>query len=103
MDNEESKYSSAAVALAFLGGAAAGAVVGLLLAPNPGQETRRALKGYAKKAEEDVLEKAKEARAALDETIERGKHFLATNATDAEVADKAGWEAIKEKVDTCSH
>jgi gas vesicle protein len=102
MENQDMKYSSPAVALAFLGGAVAGAVVGLLLAPKPGEETRRALKGYARKAEEDVLEKAKEARAALDETIERGKRFLAEQMGDAEVEDKAGREAMKDKkVDTC--
>ena len=101
MDNQDSKYSSAAVALAFLGGTVAGAVVGLLLAPKPGEETRRALKGYAKKAEEDVLEKAKEARVALDETIERGSHFLAAKAADVEAAAKAGREAMKENMDKC--
>jgi hypothetical protein len=41
------------------------------LAPKPGEETRRALKGYARKWEEDVVERAKEARAALEETIDR--------------------------------
>jgi len=75
MDNREMKCSGQAVALAFLGGAVAGVVAGLLLAPKPGEETRRALKGYARRTEEEVLEKAKEARVALDETIERGKRF----------------------------
>jgi gas vesicle protein len=101
MDNQDSKYSSPAVALAFLGGAVAGAIIGLLLAPKPGEETRGALKGYARKAEENLLEKAKEARAALDETIERGKHFIAEKAADAGVAAKAGGEALREKIDTC--
>jgi gas vesicle protein len=32
----------------------AGAIVGLLLAPKPGEETRGALKGYARKAEENA-------------------------------------------------
>jgi gas vesicle protein len=101
MDNHDAKYSSSAVALAFLGGAVAGAVVGLLLAPKPGEDTRVALKGYARKAEENLLEKAKEARVALDESIERGKHFLAEKAGDVEAAAKAGREAMKEKIDTC--
>jgi len=79
----------------------AGVVAGLLLAPKPGAETRRALKGYARRAEEEVLEKAKEARAALDETIERGKHFIAEKAADVEVAAKAGRETMKEKMDKC--
>lgn len=101
MDNHDSKYSSPAVVLAFLGGAVAGVVAGLLLAPKSGEETRRELKGYARKAEEEVLEKAKEARAALDETIERGKQFIAEKAATVEATAKAGGEAIKEKMDSC--
>ena len=101
MDNQDSKYSSPAVALAFLGGAVAGVVAGLLLTPKSGEDTRRVLKGYAKKAEEEVLEKAKEARAALDETIERGKHFIAEKTADVEAAVKAGRETMKEKMDKC--
>ena len=103
MDNREIQCSGPAVVLAFLGGAMAGVVAGLLLAPKSGEETRRDLKGYARKAEEEVLEKAKEARAALDETIERGKHFMAEKTADAEAAIKAGREAMKGKTDaSCS-
>jgi gas vesicle protein len=101
MDNQETTCSAPAVALAFLGGAVAGVVAGLLLAPKSGEETRRALKGYAKRAEEEVLERAKEARAALDETIERGKRFIAEKTADVEAAAKAGRETMKEKIDTC--
>ena len=101
MDNQDSKCSSSAVALAFLGGAVAGVVVGFLLAPRSGEDTRRALKGYARRTEEDVLEKVKEARAVLDETIERGKHFVAEKAADVEAATKAGREAMKREMDTC--
>ena len=101
MDNHESKCSGQAVALAFLGGAVAGVVAGLLLAPKSGEETRQDLKRYARRAEEEVLEKAKEARAALDETIERGKHFIAEKAADVEAAVKAGRETVKEKMDKC--
>ena len=101
MNNQETKCSAQAVALAFLGGAVAGVVAGLLLAPKSGNETHWALKGYARRAEEEVLEKAKEARAALDETIERGKHFIAEKAADVEAAAKAGRETMKEKMDKC--
>ena len=101
MDNQEAKCSGQAVALAFLGGAVAGVVAGLLLAPKSGEETRRALKGYAKRAEEEVLERAKEARAALDETIERGKQFIAAKTADVEAAVKAGRETMKENMDKC--
>jgi gas vesicle protein len=79
----------------------AGVVAGLLLAPKSGEETRLALKGYARRTEEEVLEKAKEARAALDETIDRGTKFIAEKAAAVEAAVKAGRETMKEKVDKC--
>ena len=101
MDNRETQGAGQAVALAFLGGALAGVMAGLLLAPKSGEETRRTLKKYARKTEEEFLEKAKEARAALDETIERGKHFIAEKTADAEAAVKAERETMKEKMDTC--
>ncbi len=101
MENQNANCSAQAVALAFLGGAIAGAVAGILLAPQSGEETRRALKGYARKTEEEVIEKAKEARAALDEVIERGKHFMAEKKADVEAAIKAGRETMKERMDKC--
>jgi gas vesicle protein len=102
MDNQEIKCSAQAVVLAFLGGAVAGVVAGLLLAPKSGEEARRALKGYARRAEEEAVERAKEGRATLDQTIESGKHFIAENTEDVEAAVKAGREAMKEKMDKCS-
>lgn len=101
MDNRETQCSGLTVVLAFLGGAMGGVVAGLLLAPKSGEETRRAVRGYARKAEEEVLEKAKEARAALDEVIERGKHFIAEKTADAEAAVKTGREAMKENIEKC--
>lgn len=99
MDNRETQCSASAVVLALLGGTVAGVVAGLLLAPKSGEETRRAMKGYAKRTEEEVLEKAKEARAALDQIIERGEHFIAEKTADVEAAFKAGGEAMKDMMD----
>jgi len=101
MENQETKCSAQTVALAFLGGAIAGVVAGILLAPKSGEETRRELKEYARRTEEEVVERAKEARAALDEVIERGKHFVAEKKSDVEAAVKAGKEAMKEKMEKC--
>lgn len=101
MEGQNAKGSAQAIALAFLGGAIVGAVAGILLAPQSGEETRRALKGYARRAEEEVIERAKEARAALDEVIERGKLFMAETRADVEEVVKAGTEAMKEKLEEC--
>jgi gas vesicle protein len=101
MDYRETQCSAPAVALAFLGGAVAGVVAGLLLAPKSGEDTRGALKGYARKMEEEVLEEAKEARAALDEAIDHSKRFIAKKKADAEVAMQAGREAMKVDMNKC--
>ena len=101
MDNQNANCSAQTVLFAFLGGAVAGAVAGILFAPKSGEETRRELKGYARKTEEELIEKAKEARAALDDVIERGKHFVTEKRGEVEAAVKAGKEAMKENMEKC--
>ena len=97
MENENAKSSGqSSRVLAFLGGAVAGAIAGVLFAPKAGDETRRQLKRYVRKTEEELIEKAKEARAALDNAIERGKHVLSEKRADVEAAVKAGKDAMKE-------
>jgi len=97
MENEKAKSSGqSSRVLAFLGGAVAGAIAGVLFAPKAGDETRRELKRYARKTEEELIEKAKEARAALDNAIERGKHVLSEKRAAVEAAVRAGKDAMKE-------
>ncbi len=102
MPNQDAKCSPETVVLAFLGGAIGGMIAGILLAPKAGEETRRELKSQARRTEEELIEKAKEARAALDEVIERGKQFVDEKRADVEAAVKAGREAFKEKMEKCS-
>ena len=85
----------------LVAGLGIGAALSIFLAPKSGEETRRAMRGYARKTEEEVIEKAKEARAALDELSEQGKHFVAEKRADVEAAVTAGKEAMKEKMDKC--
>ncbi|HSA84979.1 MAG TPA: YtxH domain-containing protein [Nitrospira sp.] len=99
MANQDGKCSPETVMLAFLGGAIGGMMAGILLAPKSGEETRREISGYARRTEEEIIEKAKEARAALDEVIERGKHFVEERRADVEAALQAGREAMKERTD----
>jgi len=101
MDNQHAKCSGQALFFAFLSGAVAGAIAGILFAPKAGEQTRRELKAFARKTEEDLLEKAKETRAALDEAIERGKSFVAEKRADVEAAVKAGKEAMKQQMEKC--
>jgi gas vesicle protein len=99
MANQDGKCSPETVMLAFLGGAIGGMMAGILLAPKSGEETRREISGYARRTEEEIIEKAKEARAALDEVIERGKHFVEERRADVEAALQAGRDAMKERTD----
>jgi gas vesicle protein len=101
MDHRHARCSEQALLFAFLSRAAAGAVAGILFAPKAGEETRRELKAYARKTEEDLIEQAKETRAALDQAIERGKSFVAEKRADAEAAMNAGKEVMKERMDKC--
>lgn len=95
MERNHPECSAAGTALAFLAGAIVGALAGILLAPKSGPEARRSIKDYADKTEHDILEKAKEARAALSELIEQGQRFVAEKQADVEAAVKAGREAMK--------
>ena len=95
MAAEDNGYSAGAVAFAFLAGAVIGAGAALLLAPPSGAETRTMLKGYAKKAEEEALEKAKEAKATMDTAIEQGRQFINEKKTVLTAAFEAGKEAMK--------
>jgi gas vesicle protein len=79
MDDQNPKCLSRAVALAFFGGSEAGVVTGFLLTPKSGEEVSRVLKGYATKAEKQVLERAK----------------------DVEESAKTGWEVLTTNLDAC--
>ncbi|MEW6246948.1 MAG: YtxH domain-containing protein [Nitrospirota bacterium] len=98
METRDSGMSGMTVLFAFVSGALLGTMAGLLLAPKSGEETRRELRGYARKAEEEILEEAREARAALDEAIERGKQFLQEEKEVLTGAFEAGKEAFRKEI-----
>ena len=97
MAAEDNGYSAGAVAFAFLAGAIIGAGAALLLAPQTGAETRTMLKGYAKKAEEEAMEKAQEAKQTFEKAIEQGKQFINEKKTVLTAAFEAGKEAMRKE------
>jgi gas vesicle protein len=63
---------------ALFSGAVLGATAGMLLAPKSGRETRTALKEYATKAEEEVLQKVKNIASAIDACHESCREHMKT-------------------------
>src|SRR6476659_8256614 len=72
--------------LAFLGGAALGAIAALLLAPQSGRRTREQLRGYARKAEDTIRE-----------AVSEGKEFVEARKSVLREAFEAGREAMKKE------
>ena len=68
--------SLGAVGLAFVSGGLVGAAVALLLAPQSGRESREQLRGYARRAEENVHELADKATQVLDQVVDNGHEFI---------------------------
>jgi gas vesicle protein len=73
---EDNEWSIGAVAVAFLAGALIGAGAALLLAPQSGAKTRKLLKDYAEKAQDETLERVQQTKSALDSVIEKGQEFV---------------------------
>jgi len=73
---DERDSSSATVVLAFLTGAAIGAIAALMLAPQSGEDTQRQLRGYARKAKKELRGVAGKADDAWEDVIEQGREFF---------------------------
>ena len=91
--------SPGTVALAFLSGAVLGAVAALLLAPQSGRESREQLRGYARRAEDNLREAAGKAGEAVDQAMEKGREFVKEKKTVLTEAFEAGREAMKRERD----
>ena len=91
----DERGTSAAVFLAFLSGAAMGAVMGLLLAPQSGSESRDRLRGYARRAETDLRDLAGKAGEAFEDVVGQSREFVESNRSVLREAFDAGREAMK--------
>ncbi len=100
MADQHGSCSGMGLSIAFLSGAILGAVAAILYAPTSGEETRRAIKGYARRTEEEVMEKAKEVRKDISHSVDEAKRFLKETEATIAAALAAGKEAFKkEKTD----
>jgi gas vesicle protein len=92
---DDRNASSSGTLLAFLSGAALGAVAALLLAPRTGGESREQLRGYVRRAEDNLRDLA----GLAGETVEEGKEFVHSKKAVLREAFDAGREAMRRERD----
>ena len=97
MANNQSGASAGSVALAFLSGALLGAVAALLLAPQPGRESRERIMGYARRTSEDLREFSEKATETLQDVVEKGREIIDEATATVKEAVEAGREAMKKE------
>ena len=95
----DDRGSSAAMLLAFLSGAALGAVAALLLAPETANESRERVRRYARRAEGQLHEMAGRAGEVFEEVVGQGKDFVETRKSALRDAFEAGRQAMKHERD----
>ena len=95
----DDRGSSAAVLLAFLSGAALGAVAALLLAPESANDQRERLRRYARRAEGQLHEMAGRAGEVFEEVVGQGKEFVETKQSALREAFEAGRQAMRQERD----
>jgi|SRR5687768_5082469 gas vesicle protein len=89
------QVSGAAVVLAFLGGAAVGAVAAFLMAPQSGRESREQLKAYARRAGENLREATDKAGHTWQTAVEKGRDVVQEQKTILKEALDAGRDAMR--------
>ena len=91
---DERESSNATVVLAFLTGAAIGAIAALVLAPQSGEATQRQVRGLAKKAGKGLRNATGKADGVWGDVIEQGREFLKDKQPILAEAFEAGRKAI---------
>jgi gas vesicle protein len=91
----DSGCSLGAVGLAFVTGGLAGAAVALLLAPQSGRTSREQVRGYARRAEEQVHELAGKATDFMDQAVDKGHEFVQEKKMVMAEAVEAGRTAMQ--------
>src|SRR5215472_6221305 len=84
----------------FLAGLGIGAVVGVLYAPQSGNETREILMAKAEEGRDFVRKRAREARDQAETWAARGKEVINAQKEQLRSAVEAGRQAYREKTAT---
>ena len=88
-DNEGSKF------IYFLAGLGIGALVGVLFAPQSGEQTREMLADRAGESREYLLRKSRELREQATGYVERGKELVEEQRENLAAAVEAGKQAYR--------
>ena len=97
MSNEESGHSAGSLILAFFIGGLVGAGVALLLAPQPGSETRQKIKELAEEAKEKAAGYAEEVKGKVTSTVGKSKEIVEEKKSLVTAAVEAGKEAYQKE------
>lgn len=89
------RVSGSAIVLAFLGGAAVGAVAAFLMAPQSGRESREQLKEYARRAGENLREATDKAGHTWQTAVEKGREVVQEQKSIMKDALDAGRDAMR--------
>ena len=87
--------SAGSVALAFLSGALLGAVTAVMLAPQPGRESRERLTGYARRTGNDLRDLKDRATDSVEEVVGRGRELVDEVSCAVREAIEAGRDAMR--------
>jgi len=87
--------SAGSVALAFLIGALLGAVTAVMLAPQPGRDSRERLTGYARRTGEDLRELKDRATDTVEEVVGQGRELIEEISCAVREALEDGREAMR--------
>ena len=87
--------SAGSVALAFLSGALLGAVTAVMLAPQPGRESRERVTGYARRTSNDLRDLKDRATDSLEEVVGRGRELVDEVSCAVREALEAGRDAMR--------
>jgi gas vesicle protein len=81
----------------FLAGLGIGALIGILVAPRSGEETREYLRERYEDTRDLAKQKARELRERTGELVEKGKDFVERQRESVEAAVDAGKQAYRDE------